>query len=325
MATLGERVRHVVQSSFDGRRIVIFSGGADQGERRGDLRRVPRHPRRRRLRLDHRAQLVPAAARSRAPVPRHRDEDLLGREEVAGPAGLVPAPSESEVRGYLKTLSNWGRWGSEDELGTINFITPAKRQAAARLVSHGESVTCARPITTDITARHHRPAHALHGGLGGRARHRLPGARAPAPGRGRVHRHGVPRLHDHPRRRALALLLGRPALQRALVQRGDLARGRHRQLGRGAPRRGGEPGRAAGRRADQGRALARGRGGCHARGPGGGREGGRRAGRGGRHPARAHRLLRAAARGGAGATRCRPGPRRCTRPAAPGCGSVGSR
>jgi kynurenine formamidase len=63
----------------------------------------------------------------------------------------VPAPSESEVRGYLKTLSNWGRWGSEDELGTINLITPPKRQAAARLVSHGQSVTCARPITTDIT------------------------------------------------------------------------------------------------------------------------------------------------------------------------------
>jgi len=63
----------------------------------------------------------------------------------------VPAPSEAQVREYLKTLSNWGRWGSEDELGTINLITPAKRQAAARLVTQGESVTCARPITTDIT------------------------------------------------------------------------------------------------------------------------------------------------------------------------------
>jgi hypothetical protein len=39
----------------------------------------------------------------------------------------VPAPSEAQVREYLKTLSNWGRWGSEDELGTINLITPAKR------------------------------------------------------------------------------------------------------------------------------------------------------------------------------------------------------
>ncbi len=68
----------------------------------------------------------------------------------------MPAPSEappaSEIRGYLTSLSNWGRWGSEDELGTVNLITPAKRRAAARLVTTGESVTCARPITTDITA-----------------------------------------------------------------------------------------------------------------------------------------------------------------------------
>ena len=31
-ATLPERVRHIVQSSFDGRRIVIFSGGAKSGD-----------------------------------------------------------------------------------------------------------------------------------------------------------------------------------------------------------------------------------------------------------------------------------------------------
>jgi kynurenine formamidase len=62
------------------------------------------------------------------------------------------APSESQVREYLKTLSNWGRWGAEDDLGTINLITPAKRLAAARLVRDGVSVTCARPIATDIAA-----------------------------------------------------------------------------------------------------------------------------------------------------------------------------
>ena len=32
IGTLAERVRHVVQSSFDGRRIVIFSGGATKGD-----------------------------------------------------------------------------------------------------------------------------------------------------------------------------------------------------------------------------------------------------------------------------------------------------
>jgi kynurenine formamidase len=62
------------------------------------------------------------------------------------------APSEAEVTGYLKTLSNWGRWGADDQLGTLNLITPAKRLAAARLVRDGVPVTCARPIVTDITA-----------------------------------------------------------------------------------------------------------------------------------------------------------------------------
>ncbi|MGH7322116.1 MAG: cyclase family protein [Candidatus Rokuibacteriota bacterium] len=61
-------------------------------------------------------------------------------------------PSEAEVIGYLTTLSNWGRWGADDELGTMNLITPAKRVAAARLVRDGVGVTCARPIVTDITA-----------------------------------------------------------------------------------------------------------------------------------------------------------------------------
>ena len=61
-------------------------------------------------------------------------------------------PSEHEVIGYLKTLSNWGRWGVDDELGTINLITPAKRAAAAGLVRDGVAVTGARPIVTDITA-----------------------------------------------------------------------------------------------------------------------------------------------------------------------------
>jgi kynurenine formamidase len=62
------------------------------------------------------------------------------------------APSESEVKGYLQTLSNWGRWGASDDLGTINLITPGKRLAAARLVRDGVGVTCARPIATDIAA-----------------------------------------------------------------------------------------------------------------------------------------------------------------------------
>ena len=58
-------------------------------------------------------------------------------------------PTQSEVLGYMESLSNWGRWGPDDQLGTLNFITPAKRIQAAALVRDGSSVTCSRPITTD--------------------------------------------------------------------------------------------------------------------------------------------------------------------------------
>src|SRR6202030_2984154 len=45
-------------------------------------------------------------------------------------------------------LSNWGRWGKEDELGALNLITPAKRKQAAALVKEGFSVSLARDAST---------------------------------------------------------------------------------------------------------------------------------------------------------------------------------
>ena len=36
-------------------------------------------------------------------------------------------PTEEDVLGWMTALSNWGRWGPEDELGTLNLITPEKR------------------------------------------------------------------------------------------------------------------------------------------------------------------------------------------------------
>jgi kynurenine formamidase len=58
-------------------------------------------------------------------------------------------PAQDEVLGYFETLSNWGRWGPDDELGTLNFITPAKRLEAIGLVRDGVSVGCARPIVVE--------------------------------------------------------------------------------------------------------------------------------------------------------------------------------
>jgi kynurenine formamidase len=68
----------------------------------------------------------------------------------------MSAPTESDVLGYLETLSNWGRWGADDQLGTLNHVTPEKRRQAAALVSEGVSVSCAWDIETTP-----QPDHAM--------------------------------------------------------------------------------------------------------------------------------------------------------------------
>jgi kynurenine formamidase len=55
-------------------------------------------------------------------------------------------PTEEEVERYFVTLSNWGRFGHDDRLGTLNFITNERRQSAATLVTEGITVSCAWDI-----------------------------------------------------------------------------------------------------------------------------------------------------------------------------------
>ena len=47
-------------------------------------------------------------------------------------------------------LSNWGRWGADDELGAFNLITPAKRRQAAALVRNGISVSLSHNPMTEV-------------------------------------------------------------------------------------------------------------------------------------------------------------------------------
>ena len=61
-------------------------------------------------------------------------------------------PSEEEVLGYFKSLSNWGRWGAEDQLGTPNLITPNKTKLALETVKEGVQISLARTISFDSTA-----------------------------------------------------------------------------------------------------------------------------------------------------------------------------
>lgn len=56
-------------------------------------------------------------------------------------------PSEAEVLAYVETCSNLGRWGPDDELGTLNLITPDVRLKAAHLIERGEAVALAHAIS----------------------------------------------------------------------------------------------------------------------------------------------------------------------------------
>ena len=55
-------------------------------------------------------------------------------------------PTEADVLGYFDTLSNEGRWGRDDERGTLNFISPEKRLSALQSVREGMAVSCATLI-----------------------------------------------------------------------------------------------------------------------------------------------------------------------------------
>jgi kynurenine formamidase len=55
--------------------------------------------------------------------------------------------TDEELQAMFERCSNWGRWGADDELGTMNYVTAAKRLAAAQLVTTGEVVSIGRDIS----------------------------------------------------------------------------------------------------------------------------------------------------------------------------------
>ena len=52
--------------------------------------------------------------------------------------------TKADIDRWMTELSNWKRWGADDEKGTVNLITPARLRAAAALVTEGFSVSLSR-------------------------------------------------------------------------------------------------------------------------------------------------------------------------------------
>ena len=73
---------------------------------------------------------------------------------AAGSPRSVGAQSTRDVTAetvaqWMTELSNWGRWGEDDQLGTLNLITADKRRQAGGLVTAGTSVSLSHTYLTE--------------------------------------------------------------------------------------------------------------------------------------------------------------------------------
>ena len=192
--------------------------------------RLPPASLRRRTGRAHAACLGPGrhpALRSRSPDPAAPSSPPSRRRAPRVAGGWTGPVASDATSTRSPAISNWGRWGPDDQLGTLNFITPELRLAAIRSVRTGRTVSLARerPVADATGIRKLTlPQPALHRPPARRGRH------------DRRDRHDLPRLRRHPPRRALPPL--HPRRPRRHVQRlPGLARHRRR---RGQARRRGD-------------------------------------------------------------------------------------
>jgi kynurenine formamidase len=60
--------------------------------------------------------------------------------------GEPPKDPNAEWRKVSDKVRNWGRWGADDQLGTLNHITPAAIRHAASMVKKGKVISCGVPF-----------------------------------------------------------------------------------------------------------------------------------------------------------------------------------
>src|SRR5215469_18745896 len=75
------------------------------------------------------------------------DAFVLGQEQIhtftAHPSTQEPnrLVTLETLKKWEGELSNWGRWGKEDQRGLLNLITPEKTKQALALVKEAKTVT----------------------------------------------------------------------------------------------------------------------------------------------------------------------------------------
>ena len=65
--------------------------------------------------------------------------------------------SKGDFERQMRELSNWGRWGTNDQQGTLNLLTPKRRLEATRLVREGVSISLARDVEKERSSDNSAP------------------------------------------------------------------------------------------------------------------------------------------------------------------------
>jgi hypothetical protein len=86
--------------------------------------------------------------------------------ETFGQSAASAPVTAAQYERWKTELSNWGRWGKDDQIGTLNLITAEKRRQAAALVRDGVSVSLAGDADTEKAVDNPTPYEHVMLGLG---------------------------------------------------------------------------------------------------------------------------------------------------------------
>lgn len=81
---------------------------------------------------------------------------LSAASVVTGQASRSPV-NAAEFDALFQRVKNWGRWGAEDQLGSVNLITPAKRKQALSLAKTGQTMSLVHNPITDKAEDNNNP------------------------------------------------------------------------------------------------------------------------------------------------------------------------
>lgn len=81
----------------------------------------------------------------------------LGQFSQAQTGSPAQLRNRQDFARWMTELSNWGRWGKDDQLGALNLVTPEKRKQALALIREGVPVSLARDVEKEKAADNGSP------------------------------------------------------------------------------------------------------------------------------------------------------------------------